>query len=86
MTNTVVRARIDEKTKDEAAAVLASIGLTVSDAFRLMMVRIAREKALPFEPLVPNKETVAAMQEARRGGLERHRSTKALLKSLNADD
>jgi DNA-damage-inducible protein J len=86
MTNTVVRARIDEKTKDEAAAVLASIGLTVSDAFRLMMVRIAKEKALPFEPLVPNKETVTAMQEARRGDLERHRGTKALLKSLNADD
>jgi DNA-damage-inducible protein J len=48
MTNTIVRARIDEKTKDEAAAVLASVGLTVSDAFRLMMVRTAKEKALPF--------------------------------------
>ena len=61
--NTVVRARIDEKTKDEAAAVLASIGLTVSDAFRLMMVRIAREKALPFEPLIPNAKTIAAIKE-----------------------
>jgi DNA-damage-inducible protein J len=86
MTNTVVRARIDEQTKDEAAAVLASIGLTVSDAFRLMMVRIAKDKALPFEPLVPNEETVAAMKEARRGRLKRHRTAKALLKSLNADD
>jgi len=66
MTNTVVRARIDEHVKAEASAVLASIGLTVSDAFRLMMVRIAREKALPFEPLVPNAETVEAMREARR--------------------
>jgi DNA-damage-inducible protein J len=63
MSNTIVRARIDRKTKDEASAVLASIGLTVSDAFRLMMVRIAREKAMPFEPLVPNKETIAAMKE-----------------------
>jgi DNA-damage-inducible protein J len=86
MTNAVVRARIDEQTKDEAAAVLASIGLTVSDAFRLMMVRIAKDKALPFEPLVPNQATIAAMKEARRGGLKRHRGTKALLKSLNADD
>jgi DNA-damage-inducible protein J len=51
-----------------------------------MMVRIAKEKALPFEPLVPNAETIAAMKEARRGGLPRHRTTKALLKSLNADD
>ncbi len=43
MSNTVVRARIDEETKDEAAAVLAAMGLTVSEAFRLMMVRIAKE-------------------------------------------
>ncbi|MEI7695203.1 MAG: type II toxin-antitoxin system RelB/DinJ family antitoxin [Chlorobium sp.] len=49
--NTVVRARIDEKTKAEATAVLASIGLTLSDAVRLMLMRVAAEKALPFEPL-----------------------------------
>lgn len=84
--NTVVRARIDEQTKEEAAAVLASIGLTVSDAFRLMMVRIAKDKALPFEPLIPNEETVAAMKEAQRGSLKRHANSKSLLKSLDADD
>lgn len=56
--NSVVRARIDGKTKVEAEAVLASIGLTVSDAFRMMMMRIAKEKALPFEPLIPNDETI----------------------------
>ena len=86
MTTTVVRARIDEKTKEEAAAVLATIGLTVSDAFRLMMVRIAQEKALPFEPLVPNRRTIAAMKEARKGGLETHASVAEVMKSLNADD
>ncbi len=86
MSNTVVRARIDEQTKDEAAAVLASIGLTVSDAFRLMMVRIAKEKALPFDPLVPNAKTVAAMKEARRGNLKKHRNVKSLMKSLHDDD
>ena len=48
---TVVRARIDENTKQEAAAVLDAIGLTVSDAFRMMMVRIATERRLPFDPL-----------------------------------
>ena len=64
---TVVRARIDEKIKEEAAAVLDTFGLTVSDAFRLMMVRIATEKRLPFELLVPNEETLAAMQAAERG-------------------
>ncbi len=70
--NTVVRARIDEHIKEEASVVLAAMGLTVSDAFRMMLTRIAREKALPFEPLVPNKETIKAMKQARSGkGLER---------------
>ena len=86
MANTVVRARIDEATKDEAAAVLASIGLTVSDAFRLMMVRIAKEKALPFDPLVPNDATIAAMKEARAGKLARSGTVDELLADLNADD
>ena len=84
--STVVRARIDEKVKDEAAAVLASIGLTVSDAFRLMMVRIATEKRLPFEPLVPNAETIAAMKAARRGEVITVGSTEELMTDLHADD
>ena len=86
MTNTIVRARIDERVKEEASAVLATIGLTVSDAFRLMMVRIANDKALPFEPLVPNDETIEAMRAARRGDLAAVASSDELLASLNADD
>jgi DNA-damage-inducible protein J len=86
MANTVVRARIDARVKEEAAAVLASIGLTVSDAFRLMMVRIAKDKALPFEPLVPNAETIEAMLEARRGGSTRYPNVGAMLKALNEGD
>jgi DNA-damage-inducible protein J len=86
MTNTVVRARIDEQVKEEASAVLATIGLTVSDAFRLMMMRIAKDKALPFEPLVPNAETVEAMKAARRGEVVTVDSTDALFARLNADD
>jgi DNA-damage-inducible protein J len=84
--NSVVRARIDERIKHEAAAVLAAMGLTVSDAFRLMMVRIAKDKALPFEPLVPNDETIAAMKAARRGDLVTVESLDKLFESLNADD
>jgi len=84
--STVVRARIDEKTKEEAAAVLDAIGLTVSDAFRLMMVRIAAEKRLPFEPLVPNAETIAAMEAARRGELVTVGDVDGLMAELNADD
>lgn len=68
--NAVVRARIDEHIKEEATIVLAAMGLTVSDAFRLMLTRVVREKSLPFDPLVPNAETIAAMKEARRGNLK----------------
>jgi DNA-damage-inducible protein J len=84
--NAVVRARIDERIKEEAAAVLAAMGLTVSDAFRIMLTRIAREKALPFEPLVPNAETIEAMREARRGGLPSFSTVDALMADLHADD
>jgi DNA-damage-inducible protein J len=85
-TNSVVRARIDGRIKDEAEAVLASIGLTVSDAFRMMMVRIATEKALPFEPLIPNAETIEAIMAARRGELTKVGHADDLLESLNAVD
>jgi len=84
--NTVVRARIDERVKKEAEAVLASIGLTVSDAFRLMMVRIAKERALPFQPLIPNDETIEAMKAARRGELTAVDRPETLIDRLNADD
>jgi DNA-damage-inducible protein J len=68
--NALVQARVDATIKAEAAAVLATIGLTVSDAVRLMLIRVAQEKALPFEPLIPNAATIAAMEEARAGNLE----------------
>ena len=84
--NAVVRARIDEQIKEEATAVLAAMGLTVSDAFRIMLTRVAREKALPFEPLAPNAITVAAMKEARRGRLKSFATVKGLMADLNADD
>jgi DNA-damage-inducible protein J len=84
--NDVVRARIDAKTKAEAAAVLATIGLTVSDAFRLLLIRVARDKALPFEPLIPNAETIAAMEELMRGEGKSFSSIADLMADLNADD
>jgi DNA-damage-inducible protein J len=84
--NEVVRARIDAHIKEEAATVLAAMGLTVSDAFRILLTRIAKEKKLPFEPLIPNAETIEAMQEARRGGLASFDSVESLMADLNADD
>jgi DNA-damage-inducible protein J len=64
--NALVQTRIDGAVKEEAATVLAAMGLTVSDAVRLMLTRVARDKALPFEPLVPNAETIEAMKKRAR--------------------
>ena len=63
--NGYVRARVDEHVKDEAAAVLANIGLNVSDIIRVVLTRIAKEKAIPSGLFTPNATTVAAMEEAR---------------------
>ena len=84
--NDVVRARIDPRIKEEAAAVLGAMGLSLSDAFRMLLTRIANEKALPFDPLIPNAETIAAMKEARRGGLPSFDSVEALMRDLHAED
>ncbi len=84
--NAVVRARINEDIKEEATTVLAAIGLTVSDAFRLLLIKVAKEKALPFEPLMPNTETIAAMREVRQGKLHSAKNVDDLMDALNADD
>ncbi len=86
MANSLVQARIDPEVKREASVVLASMGLSVSDAVRLMLTRVAVEKALPFDLLVPNETTLAAMREARAGGLPSVGSVEELMDALNAED
>ena len=84
--NAVVRARIDEKTKKKATIVLKHIGLTPSSAFRLMMTRIAREKAMPFDLIVPNAATVEALEAGLRGEVTTVANSEELFRALNADD
>jgi DNA-damage-inducible protein J len=81
----IVRARVNEEIKEEATIVLSEIGLTLSDAFRMLIIRIAREKALPFEPLVPNAKTIEAIKAARSGNLITASSLDNLLTELNAN-
>ena len=85
MANHRVQARIDKEIKEEAATVLAAMGLTVSDAVRLLLTRVAKERALPFAPLVPNAETIAAMKEARAGNLPRFDDVESLFDDLHAE-
>ena len=69
-TNALIETQVDGEVKEEAAAVLATLGLTIGDAIRLMLIKVARDHNLPFDPLIPNAETAAAMQEARLGQLQ----------------
>ena len=84
--DTVVRARIDAQVKEKAAKVLAGIGLSVPDAIRLLLVRVAAEEGLPFEIEVPNAETRAAMAELEKGDGKAFDSVAELIADLNAKD
>ena len=84
--DTVVRARIDGQVKERAAKVLADMGLSVSDAIRLLLVRVAAEQALPFEIKVPNAETRAAMAELEKGVGKSFDTVPELMADLNAED
>jgi len=82
MATTMVHVRIDEKIRQKATKALAGMGISVSDAVRMLLVRVAAEKALPFDVKVPNATTVKAMRAADRGKGKRLKSAGALLKDL----
>ena len=82
----MVHVRIDKRIKTKAAKTLASMGLSVSDAVRVLLTRVAAEEALPFDVKVPNATTVAAIREARTGKLPSFRKVSDLMTDLNADD
>jgi len=84
--DTYVRARIDTVTKERATNVLEAMGLSVSDAIRLLMLRIADEHRLPFEIKAPNSNTRKAISELESGKGKKFRSIKALMEDLNEDD
>ena len=84
--DTYVRARIDSATRDRARDALAAMGLTISDAIRLLMLRVVDERRLPFEVKAPNATTRKAMAELDAGKGKRFTSTAALMADLNEDD
>ena len=85
-TNTVVRARIDADTKERAADALEAMGLSISDAIRLLMLRIADERRLPFEVKVPNATTRKAIEELEAGKGKRANTIEERMVELDADD
>ena len=84
--DTYVRARIDADTKDRATEALQAMGLSVSDAIRLLMLRVADERRLPFEIKAPNVTTRKAIKELESGKGKKFSGVEALMADLNADD
>ena len=83
--STMIHVRVDESTKTQASKALAAMGLSVSDAVRALLMRVATERELPFTLRVPNAETVLAMNEARAISRARFDSSKALLDALSQE-
>ena len=82
-TNAVVRSRISAEVKERAAVVLEGMGLTVSDVMRIVLTRVANERALPFD-LKPNKVTQATMRKTARGeDIHRAENAADLFKQLD---
>jgi DNA-damage-inducible protein J len=82
----MVHVRLNEKVKARAEKALDAMGLSVSDAVRVLLTRVAADQALPFEVKVPNAKTRAAMKELRSGKARRFASVDALMADLNARD
>ena len=84
--DTYVRARIDSHTKELAAQALQTMGLSISDAIRMLMLRIAEEQQLPFDVKAPNKTTLVAITELEASKGKKLNSLDDLIADLNADD
>ena len=83
--DSVVRARLDRDTKDRAAEALREMGLSVSEAIRLLLRRVAEEKRLPFAVQVPNASTVRAMNELNKGRGQRFENVEELFQDLETE-
>lgn len=83
--DSVVRARLDRDTKDRATEALREMGLSVSEAIRLLLRRVAEEKRLPFAVQVPNAATVRAMDELNQGRGQRFENVEELFQDLETE-
>jgi DNA-damage-inducible protein J len=82
----MIHVRVNNKIKAKAAQTLAHMGLSVSDAVRMLLTRVIAEKAMPFEVRVPNSETIAAIKATERGEVSKATSVKEMMEKLPADD
>lgn len=88
MATSMLHVRLDDELKRKGTEALAAIGLSASDAVRLLFHRIVAEQAFPLELKVPNAETRAAMEESReiiRAGSYRFQTAEELFASLEGE-
>ena len=85
-TDTYVRARIDRQTKQRAEEALKAMGLSTSEAIRLLMIRIADERRLPFEIKAPNPVTAQAIADLESAQGQVFETIEDLMTDLHADD
>lgn len=84
--DTYVRARISSATKQRAAEALGAMGLSVSDAIRLLMLRVAEERRMPFEIKAPNATMRKVPVELKPRKSGRPNNTESLVADVGADD
>jgi len=84
--DSTVRARIDSNTKQAATEILSGMGLSVSDAIRLMLMNVVNERAFNINVKVPNQETRKAIEELESGKGIRCKNVEEFYKSLNEED
>lgn len=82
----MIHVRVDDDLREEAADVLSSLGLSVSDAVRVFLHRVVASQSFPLELKAPNEATRAALAEARvirNARKERFATMEALFSELN---
>lgn len=85
-TTTMIHIRIDPDLKARASRTLDAMGLSLSEAVRVFLTRVATDQAIPFDLRVPNAQTVAAMEAGDRGEVVKFGSVEELMADLHADD
>lgn len=65
MSDVIVKSRIEAKLKADTEAILDKLGMSVSDVIRITFRQIVAQKCLPFEAMIPNEKTIAAIEESR---------------------
>lgn len=82
----MIHVRVDPELKAKASLTLSKMGLSISDAVRLLLTRVEADQALPFEVRAPNARTIAAMKAGDRGDVTSFETVEALMSDLHADD